>query len=347
MTFGPRDPANAPQWLPEFSRSVSGLFRRQMPQPLKLWRAATADFPTADDANEGALAYDLTLDRVAVSVNSAWVTLMPYTAGAALTRVDDTNVTLTLGGTPATALLAAASLTLGWTGQLSAARGGTGVSSLGNITKTDDTNVTLTLGGTPTGAVITSTSFTLGWTGTLAVARGGTGASTASGARTNLGLGTAAVKNTGTSGDAVPVLNGAATTWAGSLFSPSGQFSGAHSSVPTGSGVEIIGGASGTIAAFNRTGGAYIALALDASVLNFRPSGTTALSVAATAITASQPFILKSYTVAALPASADAALAYASDGRKTGEGAGAGTGVPVYRDGGTWYRFADDTAVAA
>lgn len=32
--------------------------------------------------------------------------------------------------------------------------------------------------------------------------------------RTLWGLGTAAVKNTGTSGDAVPVLNGAATTWA-------------------------------------------------------------------------------------------------------------------------------------
>lgn len=36
----------------------------------------------------------------------------------------------------------------------------------------------------------------------------------ASAARTTLGLGTAAVKNTGTSGDAVPVLNGAAATWA-------------------------------------------------------------------------------------------------------------------------------------
>src|SRR6185503_9448983 len=46
--------------------------------------------------------------------------------GAALTRVDDTNVTLTLGGTPASALLAATSLTLGWTGQLSIARGGHG-----------------------------------------------------------------------------------------------------------------------------------------------------------------------------------------------------------------------------
>jgi len=50
---------------------------------------------------------------------------------AALTKTDDTNVTLTLGGTPATALLQATSLTLGWTGQLAVARGGTGLSALG------------------------------------------------------------------------------------------------------------------------------------------------------------------------------------------------------------------------
>lgn len=49
--------------------------------------------------------------------------------GAALTKTDDTNVTLTLGGTPTTALLRAASLTLGWSGQLAATRGGTGQSS--------------------------------------------------------------------------------------------------------------------------------------------------------------------------------------------------------------------------
>jgi hypothetical protein len=43
---------------------------------------------------------------------------------AALTKTDDTNVTLTLGGTPATALLQAASITAGWAGTLSTARGG-------------------------------------------------------------------------------------------------------------------------------------------------------------------------------------------------------------------------------
>lgn len=44
------------------------------------------------------------------------------------------------------------------------------------------------------------------------------------------------------------------------------------------------------------------------------------------------------------------AQAWASDGRKTGEGAGAGTGVPVYADNQdgtvTWRVYADDTAVA-
>lgn len=41
---------------------------------------------------------------------------------AALTKVDDTNVTLTLGGSPSAALLAATSLTLGWTGTLADSR---------------------------------------------------------------------------------------------------------------------------------------------------------------------------------------------------------------------------------
>ena len=50
--------------------------------------------------------------------------------GAALTKADDTNVTLTLGDNHATSLLNAASLTLGWAGQLSVARGGTGLATV-------------------------------------------------------------------------------------------------------------------------------------------------------------------------------------------------------------------------
>jgi len=56
---------------------------------------------------------------------------IPTVTPAALTRTDDTNVTLTLGGTPATALLQATSITVGWSGQLAVARGGTGLSALG------------------------------------------------------------------------------------------------------------------------------------------------------------------------------------------------------------------------
>ena len=48
---------------------------------------------------------------------------------AALSKTDDTNVTLTLGGSPTTALVNAASLTLGWTGQLGISRGGTNTST--------------------------------------------------------------------------------------------------------------------------------------------------------------------------------------------------------------------------
>jgi hypothetical protein len=82
--------------------------------------------------------------------------------GQALTRVDDTNVTLTLGGSPTTALLSPASLTLGWTGTLAAGRLNSNVVQA----ITNDTNVT--------GSILAQ-NLTLGWAGQLAVSRGGTG----------------------------------------------------------------------------------------------------------------------------------------------------------------------------
>lgn len=70
----------------------------------------------------------------AVSTAPGWNTIVAGDItglGAALTKTDDTNVTITLGGSPTTALVNAASLTLGWTGQLAVSRGGTGISSFG------------------------------------------------------------------------------------------------------------------------------------------------------------------------------------------------------------------------
>lgn len=55
-----------------------------------------------------------------------------HTEAGSLSKTDDTNVTLTLGGSPSVSLLKNVSLTLGWTGQLSTSRGGTGLSSLGS-----------------------------------------------------------------------------------------------------------------------------------------------------------------------------------------------------------------------
>ena len=80
-----------------------------------------------------------------------------WSVPAALTKTDDTNVTLTLGGSASTALLNAASLTLGWTGQLAVSRGGTGISSFG-------TGVATALGQNVTGSggivLETNPSFT-------------------------------------------------------------------------------------------------------------------------------------------------------------------------------------------
>jgi hypothetical protein len=104
----------------------------------------------------------------------------------ALTSTDDTNVTLTLGGDPANALLAAVSLTLAWAGQLAVSRGGTGQSSftdgellIGNSTGNTLTKATLTPGANIT---ITNTAGAI----TIDVS----------------GLGTMAFQNVGISGTA-------------------------------------------------------------------------------------------------------------------------------------------------
>lgn len=73
----------------------------------------TLNVPTASAANRGALS---AADWATFDSKQAAIT------PAALTKVDDTNVTLTLGGTPSTALLQGASITAGWSGTLADAR---------------------------------------------------------------------------------------------------------------------------------------------------------------------------------------------------------------------------------
>lgn len=60
--------------------------------------------------------------------------------------------------------------------------------------------------------------------------------------------------------------------------------------------------------------------------------------------------VFKSYTVSSLPSAAasDAgSVAYVSDGRKAGEGAGDGTGVMAFHDGSNWIAFDSGVAVEA
>lgn len=87
-----------------------------------------------DGTNSARLAGQITTTRKflrqtgdgAASAAPAWDTVLAADVpGSALTKTDDTNVTLTLGGTPSTALLAAASIAAGWSGTLAIARGGT------------------------------------------------------------------------------------------------------------------------------------------------------------------------------------------------------------------------------
>lgn len=110
------------------------------------------------------------------------------TAAGALTKTDDTNVTLTLGGSPSTALLTSASLTLGWTGTLAVARGGLGVGTVTGLLQGNGTSaVTAITNSSTVGQVLRVTgSSTYAWgaldladadavTGTLPIGNGSTG----------------------------------------------------------------------------------------------------------------------------------------------------------------------------
>lgn len=154
---------------------------------------------------------------------------------AALTKTDDTNVTITLGGTPATALLQATSLTVGWTGTLADARVASATTwnakeppitagtiaqywrgdkswqtlnsaavGLGSVENTALSTWAGTANITTLGTIATGT-----WSGaTIGITKGGTGEVTA-----NAGFNALAPSQTGNSGKYL-TTNGTTTSWA-------------------------------------------------------------------------------------------------------------------------------------
>ena len=82
---------------------------------------------------------------------------------------------------------------------------------------------------------------------------------------------------------------------------------------------------------------------------DFQTAGTSKFSVdSGGAVTSSTTISPGTYTVATLPtAGTSRRMAYASNGRKNGEGAGAGTGVIVFDDGTAWRACDTGATVAA
>lgn len=102
----------------------------------------------ADLSATGGASQYLKQNSAGAAITVTAITASEITAGTALTKVDDTNVTLTLGGTPASSLLAASSLTLGWTGTLAYARfvNGAGLSVVGRATNSAGVQADITAG---------------------------------------------------------------------------------------------------------------------------------------------------------------------------------------------------------
>lgn len=167
------------------------------------WNTQTANYVLAGPTSGGAavptfralvagdvpaLSYVSSVSATAPITSTGGLTPTIAVTSAALTKTDDTNVTLTLGGSPTTALLAATSLTLGWSGTLAVGRGGLGISttpSNGFLPIGNGTNYTAAALTAGTGITITNASGAV----TIAATAGGGSAPITKTANFTVGVG--------------------------------------------------------------------------------------------------------------------------------------------------------------
>jgi hypothetical protein len=305
----------------------------------------------------------------------SWSTTLPAVSGANLTSLNAGNIstgTLVVGrgGTGVT--------TFGGTNRLLYTTAADALSSIA----TANSSVLVTSGaGAPSwsttlpavnGSAITSLSAANISTGTLAVARGGTGVTTFGGANTVLfttaadtlssvtaannsvlisgGTGTPSWSTTLPTIGKVTVSSADGTAFQGAFTRSSGfnkcfnahgagmlngdfaQFSWGRSLNPNESAeLNFV---------YDSGGNSNVGFGIYGSpgIFTIYNDGTCAVGSA---------LKLASFTVASLPAGIAGRIVFASNGRKNGEGAGAGSGTLVYADGSAWRRVSDDTTVAA
>ncbi|MFA9205005.1 MAG: hypothetical protein ACEQSH_00970 [Bacteroidia bacterium] len=232
MAFEPHPGGGGPGWV-EFTGKIEARFGQQMKRPVWLKPFATADLPTLAEmgANEGALAYDDTLNLPTYYTGAAWAPLAAYNANIAslatcsqgdliygsasntwskLSKNTTATRYLSNTGTSNNPAWAQVNVANGVTGTLPVGNGGTGITSLG-------TGVASALG-----VNVGSAGAFLTFNGALGTPSSGTltncsGLPNAS----VVGLGTAALQNTGTSGANVPLLNGANSWSAQNTFTTS------------------------------------------------------------------------------------------------------------------------------
>ena len=176
----------------QFNARFSGGYRFMANGSTQWMAIANTGYVTINNIPTAASATDILVSNGGVVSTRTLASLgIPVITPAALTKTDDTNVTISLGGTPATSLLQGVSLTMGWTGVLAISRGGTGLGSLGTANQvlrvntgataleyftpdwTSNTGTVTSVGLSASGAlnvsgspITTSGTIALNWTGT-------------------------------------------------------------------------------------------------------------------------------------------------------------------------------------